>query len=79
MLYELGIGVSKDPVRGFHLMLQAGEQGNIQARFALVQIYHFGIGTERDQAQADHWDNRAIEGPRMKGQVWLDVPMVFGQ
>ena len=46
--YELGLGVTKDPVRAARLYCKAARFGDVEAQYSLGLIYADGRGVARD-------------------------------
>jgi TPR repeat protein len=59
LMYERGIGVSKDEQESVVWYRKAAEQGNSTAQFNLAVMYENGRGTAVDFHQAHHWYRKA--------------------
>ncbi|MDX2488565.1 MAG: tetratricopeptide repeat protein [Gammaproteobacteria bacterium] len=59
LMYEQGIGVSKDEKEAIVWYRKAAEQGNALAQFNLAVLYENGRGTAVDFAQANEWYRKA--------------------
>jgi TPR repeat protein len=59
LMYELGIGVSKDEKEAVVWYDKAAAQGNAAAQFNLGVLYENGRGTEIDYAKANAWYRKA--------------------
>ena len=63
-LYLRGQGVEGDEEQALELFLTAAEhekQPNAYAMYELGRMYRKGIGTDLDEAKADHWDKLAYQ------------------
>ncbi len=59
LMYEKGIGVSKDEKEAVVWYLKAALQGNVYAQYNLAVLYENGRGTNVDFAQAHRWYRKA--------------------
>jgi TPR repeat protein len=59
LMYERGIGVSKDEQESVVWYRKSAEQGNSTAQFNLAVMYENGRGTAVDFHQAHHWYRKA--------------------
>ncbi len=59
LMYEQGIGVSKDEKEAVDWYLKAALQGNAYAQFNLAVLYENGRGTDVNFAQAHQWYRKA--------------------
>ena len=59
LMYEQGIGVSKDEPESVVWYRKAAQQGNSNAQFNLAVMYENGRGTAVDFHQAHHWYRKA--------------------
>jgi TPR repeat protein len=59
LMYERGIGVSKDEKEAFVWYGKAASQGNAAAQFNLGVLYENGRGTKIDFAKANEWYRKA--------------------
>lgn len=59
LMYERGIGVSRDENEAVAWYLKAALQGNSNAQYNLAVLYENGRGTEVDFAQAHRWYYKA--------------------
>ncbi len=55
MMYEGGIGVSKDVIKAFELYRLAADKGNAKAQHSLASMYLEGRGVERNLTLAAQW------------------------
>ena len=55
VLYALGLGVEKDPVRAFEWYLRASMKGHPGAQSGIGWYYEVGIGTKIDLVRAYMW------------------------
>jgi TPR repeat protein len=69
-LYDRGLGVKQDWSRSFDLYQKAAVLGNPYGQANLANALFFGIGTDRDLAEALRWALKGAEG---------DVPMALNQ
>jgi hypothetical protein len=69
-LYDRGLGVRQDWTRSFDLYQKAAILGNPYGQANLANALFFGIGTDRDLAEALRWALKGAEG---------DVPMALNQ
>ena len=54
-MYQNGVGVEVDLVKGFEYYLKAADLGNAAAQENLGRSYEFGIGTKQDYAKAHEY------------------------
>jgi TPR repeat protein len=59
MMYEQGIGVTKDEKKAVYWYNKAAMQGNSAAQFNLGVLYENGRGTPKDYAKANMWYRKA--------------------
>jgi len=59
LMYEKGIGVSKDEKEAIAWYRKSAEQGNAYAQYNLAVLYENGRGTAVDFAQANAWYRKA--------------------
>jgi TPR repeat protein len=59
LMYEKGIGVSKDEKEAVAWYLQAALQGNSNAQYNLAVLYENGRGSDVNFAQAHQWYRKA--------------------
>ena len=59
LIYEQGIGVSKDEKEAIVWYRKSAEQENVFAQYNLAVLYENGRGTEVDFAQANEWYRKA--------------------
>lgn len=59
LMFEKGIGVTKDEKEAVVWYRKSAEQGNSHAQFNLGVLYEHGRGTAADFAQAHHWYRKA--------------------
>ena len=59
LMYEQGIGVSKDEKEAIVWYRKSAEQGNVFAQYNLAVLYENGRGTEVDFTQANEWYRKA--------------------
>ena len=59
LMYENGIGVSKDEKKAVAWYLKAAQRGNSNAQYNLAVLYENGRGSDVDFAQAYQWYRRA--------------------
>ena len=80
-LLALGIGQAAwaDSVPDFKKMLQAAEQGNADAQYALGGMYDQGQGVHQDYAQAVQWFRKAAEQGNVEAQHNLGAVYANGQ
>lgn len=69
-LYDRGLGVKQDWTRSFDLYQKAAILGNPYGQANLANALFFGIGTDRNLAEALRWALKGAEG---------DVPMALNQ
>ena len=55
VMYALGLGVEKDPVRAFEWYLRASMKGHPGAQSGIGWYYEVGIGTQIDLTRAYMW------------------------
>jgi TPR repeat protein len=55
VMYALGLGVDKDPVRAFEWYLRASMKGHPGAQSGIGWYYEVGIGTQIDLTRAYMW------------------------
>jgi TPR repeat protein len=55
VMYALGLGVEKDPVRAFEWYLRASMKGHPGAQSGIGWYYEVGIGTQIDLVRAYMW------------------------
>ena len=55
VMYALGLGVEKDPVRAFEWYLRSSMKGHPGAQSGIGWYYEVGIGTEIDLVRAYMW------------------------
>lgn len=58
-LYGMGLGVNKNEVKSFQLMLMCAEAGINEAAFPVAQQYLYGNGVERNMDLAIKWLEKA--------------------
>lgn len=58
--YELGRGVSKNPVKAFQLYTKAANDDDAEAQMYLGHCYNEGIGIEVDKQKAQEWFSKAM-------------------
>ena len=80
-LLALGIGQAAwaDDVPNFKKMLQAAEQGNVDAQFNLGVMYENGRGVRQDYIQAVQWYRKAAEQGIAQAQYNLGLMYRNGQ
>jgi TPR repeat protein len=61
LMYEQGLGVSKNEKEAFFWYGKSASQGNSGAQFNLGVLYENGIGTTIDFAKANEWYRKASE------------------
>lgn len=61
LMYEQGLGVSKNEKEAFFWYGKSASQGNAGAQFNLGVLYENGIGTTIDYAKANEWYRKASE------------------
>ena len=61
LMYEQGMGVTKDEKEAVVWYRKSAEQGNSNAQFNLGVLYENGRGTAVDFAQANQWYRKAAE------------------
>jgi TPR repeat protein len=59
LMFEQGIGVSKDEKEAIVWYRKAAMQGNVHAQYNLAVLYENGRGTEVDFVQANEWYRKA--------------------
>ncbi len=59
LMYEQGIGVTKDETQALSWYEKSAQQGNSNAQFNLGVLYENGRGTAVDYAQANQWYRKA--------------------
>lgn len=59
LMYEQGIGVTKDEAQAIYWYDKSAQQGNSNAQFNLGVLYENGHGTEVNFAQANQWYRKA--------------------
>jgi len=73
ILYGLGLGVERDPKRGFAYMEESTKTKEPFALLYLAGFYRYGVGTERNLAQANYLERVVLEdfpnGMQMLSQV----------
>jgi hypothetical protein len=60
VLYEQGVGVSKDLQQAAKWYRKAAEQKDINAQFALAKMFEQGIGVDKNLGEARKWFSRVI-------------------
>lgn len=82
IMYRMGQGVDKDPVKAFELLRQAADAGRPLAQHHLASMYLTGEGTTKDASQALLWIGLAVtyypDGPE-KTQARADRDNIFLQ
>lgn len=73
MMYELGLGVSKDPERSVNYYRQAADKGYSYAQYNLAVSYDTGIGVSLNFREAVKWYKRAAEQGASIAQYNLGV------
>jgi uncharacterized protein len=58
-LYEMGLGVNKDPAKAFSLYNEAVRRGSVDGMYRLGEAYYNGLGVQKDGAAACQWWLRA--------------------
>jgi len=69
VLYDLGLGVDKDRVKGAELARKAAELGNINGMFWLGRHLRDGQGVERDRPAACGWFDKTARAGYAYGQL----------
>lgn len=59
LMYEQGIGLSKDDAQAFAWYRKSAEQGNSNAQYNLAVLYENSRGTAVDFAEANNWYRKA--------------------
>jgi TPR repeat protein len=59
LMYEQGLGISKNEKEAFSWYVKSASQGNAAAQFNLGVFYENGRGTEVDFAKANEWYRKA--------------------
>jgi len=60
-LYQSGaLGVTRDQAQALTWYLKSANQGNLDAEASLASMYKTGVGTAKDENQADLWSGRAF-------------------
>lgn len=59
LMYENGLGVSKEEKMAVAWYLKAALQGNSNAQYNLAVLYENGLGTDINYEQANHWYREA--------------------
>jgi len=68
LMYEQGIGISKDETQAVGWYRKSSEQGNSNAQYNLAVLYENGRGTPVDFAQAHLWYRKAlVQGDALAG------------
>lgn len=82
IMYRMGQGVDKDPVKAFELLRSAADAGRPLAQHHLASMYFAGEGTAKDSSQALLWIGLAVifypDGPE-KTQARADRDNIFLQ
>lgn len=82
IMYRMGQGVDKDPVKAFELLRRAADAGRPLAQHHLASMYFAGEGTAKDSSQALLWIGLAVifypDGPE-KAQARADRDNIFLQ
>lgn len=82
IMYRMGQGVEKDPVKGFELLNTAAEAGRPLAEHHLASMYFLGEGTAKDNVKSLFWIGLAVmhypDGPE-KEQARKDRDNIFLQ
>jgi hypothetical protein len=73
VIYEEGIGVSKDPVEAAQWYRKAAEQGDPAGQKYLGDMYRRGLGVPRDLTEAVKWYRRASEQEDGSAQAMLGM------
>ena len=78
-MYELALGVQKDPVRAVYWYRQAAEQGYALAQANLGCMYENGLGIAQSFAEAVEWYRKAAAQGLAKGQYHLGYMYDYGR
>ena len=62
LLFELGLGVEQDDVRGAGYYAEAAQHGCIEAQRCLGNMYRWGRGVKADTRLAAYWLDLAARG-----------------
>ena len=74
VMYQIGMGVRRDPEKAARWYLKAADQGYADAQVALGAMYQKGKGVSQDNVAAAEWYRRAAEQGVAEAQ-WLLAQM----
>jgi TPR repeat protein len=79
IIYEQGLGVTKDDAEALLWYRRAAEQGNETAQFALGSAYEAGSGVPLNYQEAARWYRKAADQGSIGGQVNLSSMYAGGR
>ena len=79
VMYDKGLGVSKDERPAMFWYRKAAEQGRADAQFNLGLMYDMGRGVPKDDQQAMSWYRKAAEQGRADAQFNLGLMYDMGR
>ena len=77
-LYDLGLGVARDPAQAFRWYLEAADEGLADAQFNVAVMLDAGTGVPRDRAAAALWYARAAAAGHVRSQYNLGILYELG-
>ena len=78
-IYDLGLGVPRDPVRAFRWYEEAAEEGLSDAQFNVAVMLDAGTGVPQDREAAAVWYARAALGGSDRARYNLGILHELGQ
>ena len=77
-LYDLGLGVARDPAKAFRWYLEAAGEGVADAQFNVAVMLDAGTGVPQDRAEAAIWYARAALRGNVRAQYNLGILFEIG-
>lgn len=73
LIYLNGEGVTKDKIRGLHLIYQSASNGYSHAQFILGEFYNTGKHTTKNETEGLKWWNLAAKNGSLSAQYKLGI------
>jgi TPR repeat protein len=73
ILYAFGLGVEKDPARGFAYMQEAAQTNDGFALMYLGSFYRFGIGTSADRERDNYLERKVLQEDKRGFDIYTQV------
>ena len=77
-LYDLGLGVARDPAKAFRWYLEAADEGLSEAQFNVAVMLDSGTGVPQDRTAAAIWYSRAALHGNVRAQYNLGILFEVG-